>query len=142
MQPVDVISDVRKPGALAVALKRAFDLIGGALCLILFTPILLIVALAICIDSRGPVIYKGRRFGRNGQIFVMYKFRTMVQDAEVRLADVIHLNRAVGNQVKIPDDPRCTRVGRFLRRTSIDELPNLINVVRGEMSLIGPRPHT
>jgi lipopolysaccharide/colanic/teichoic acid biosynthesis glycosyltransferase len=103
-------------------------------------PFLLIIAVAIKIDSSGPVIYKSRRVGENGRLFWMYKFRSMKKDADQHL-DKVTKTDAQGNLVhKTPDDPRVTRVGRFLRRTSFDELPQLFNVLKGEMSLIGPRP--
>ena len=96
-------------------------------------------ALAIKVDSRGPVFFRQARIGRHGKEFRMVKFRTMEHDAELRKAELLHLNEADG-LFKIAEDPRITRIGRFLRRTSLDELPQLWNVLRGEMSLVGPRP--
>ncbi|PJF31846.1 MAG: sugar transferase [Candidatus Thermofonsia Clade 1 bacterium] len=120
--------------------KRSFDLIVGTLTLILAAPLWAILWLAIRLDSKGPVIFKQERIGENGKPFIMYKFRTMYLDAEARQAEVLHYDEN-GNLIhKRADDPRVTRIGRFLRRTSLDELPNLINVLRGEMSLVGPRP--
>jgi len=99
-----------------------------------------LIAIAIKLDSPGPVIFKQQRVGENEQLFWMYKFRSMVPDADQRLADVIKYDQN-GNIIhKAPDDPRVTRVGRFLRRTSLDELPQFFNVLKGDMSLVGPRP--
>jgi lipopolysaccharide/colanic/teichoic acid biosynthesis glycosyltransferase len=109
--------------------KRALDLLVSSLALLLLSPLLLLLTLWVKLDSQGPVLYSGRRVGKDGQPFLMYKFRTMVEGAERR-----------GPAVTYRDDPRITRAGRFLRRTKLDELPQLLNVVRGEMSLVGPRP--
>jgi exopolysaccharide biosynthesis polyprenyl glycosylphosphotransferase len=120
--------------------KRAFDLVVGIPSLFLVLPFMGLIALAIKLDSPGPAIFIQRRVGENGKLFWMYKFRSMVKDADQRLAEVIR-HDPNGNIIhKSPNDPRITRVGRFLRRTSFDEFPNLINVFRGEMSLVGPRP--
>ncbi len=121
-------------------LKRAIDLTLIALTapvVLLFAGLL---ALAIKLDSPGPAIFKQVRIGKDGKPFTTYKFRTMVADAEARKAELAQLNEADGPIFKIRDDPRQTRVGRFLRRSSLDELPQLWNVVRDEMSLVGPRP--
>ncbi|MCA8961834.1 MAG: sugar transferase [Planctomycetes bacterium] len=120
--------------------KRGFDLFFSTLGLILVSPLLVAVGLAIRWDSGSPVFFRQRRVGRDGRPFTMLKFRTMVPDAEARLADLIDLERLAEPVFKLDDDPRVTRVGRWLRRTSLDELPQLVNVVRGEMSLVGPRP--
>ncbi len=121
-------------------LKRGLDLLvialGGVPALLLG----MIIAMAIKLDSRGPVLYAAERVGRNGKMFKMYKFRSMVVDAELQKEHLAHLNEADGPIFKIKNDPRLTRVGRFIRRTSLDELPQLINVLRGQMSLVGPRP--
>jgi exopolysaccharide biosynthesis polyprenyl glycosylphosphotransferase len=122
------------------AMKRAMDVFFSALVLALVSPILLLAALAILVDSGRPVFFRQRRAGKDGVSFTMLKFRTMVADAEDRLGELIDLSKLDEPAFKIPDDPRVTRVGRLLRRTSIDELPQLINVFRGEMSLVGPRP--
>jgi exopolysaccharide biosynthesis polyprenyl glycosylphosphotransferase len=119
--------------------KRGFDLAGASLLLLVFAPVLLVAALAIKLDSRGPVLFRQLRVGRDGQPFEILKFRTMVADAESRKDDLRDLSEGEG-LFKIERDPRITRVGRLLRRTSLDELPQLVNVVRGEMSLVGPRP--
>jgi exopolysaccharide biosynthesis polyprenyl glycosylphosphotransferase len=125
--------------------KRAFDLGISTLSLVALSPLIAAVAIAIKLDSRGPVFFRQRRMGAGDKPFRMFKFRTMVVDADDRKAELAHLNkhaRAGGDprMFKIPSDPRVTRVGRFLRRYSLDELPQLLNVVLGEMSLIGPRP--
>jgi len=124
-------------------LKRAFDLVAATLGLLFLAPLFAAAALCIKLESRGPVFFRQVRRGSNGTTFRIYKFRTMVAEAEEKKVDVVHLNmhrERDPRMTKIPDDPRVTRVGRFLRRTSIDELPQLINVIKGEMSLVGPRP--
>jgi exopolysaccharide biosynthesis polyprenyl glycosylphosphotransferase len=121
-------------------IKRVFDLAISVPVMVLLAPVWLLVALAIRLDSPGPVFFRQVRSGRHGKPFVFYKFRSMRQDAEAELERLRDLNEASGPLFKIRDDPRQTRVGRFLRRTSIDELPQLYNVLLGEMSLVGPRP--
>ena len=122
------------------ALKRTFDLVGATLLLLLLSPLLATLALLVKLTSRGPVLYRSRRPGIGGVPFDCLKFRTMVEDAELTQAQLEALNEADGALFKIRDDPRMTKVGRVLRRFSLDELPQLINVLRGEMSLVGPRP--
>ena len=121
-------------------LKRGFDLVIGSLLLLLVAPPMLIIAIAIRLDSSGHVIFRQERIGENGRLFGMYKFRTMVADAEAQ-QDQVNI-QTEDNEVlhKRPDDPRVTKVGHFLRRYSLDELPQLVNVIRGDMSLVGPRP--
>ena len=124
-------------------LKRSFDVIGASAGLLLLSPLLLATALAIKLDSRGPVFFRQVRMGEDEQTFRIFKFRTMVADAEERKDDVAHLNmhrEEDPRMFKVPSDPRVTRVGAFLRRSRIDELPQLLNVLSGEMSLVGPRP--
>jgi exopolysaccharide biosynthesis polyprenyl glycosylphosphotransferase len=121
-------------------LKRLVDVIGASTGLLLLSPILVCAALAIKLTSRGPLLYAQDRLGLYRRRFRMYKLRTMVENAEMLQDSLEHLNEANGPVFKIRDDPRVTRVGRFLRRTSIDEIPQLVNVLRGEMSLVGPRP--
>jgi lipopolysaccharide/colanic/teichoic acid biosynthesis glycosyltransferase len=123
----------------ARTIKRTFDLAGSAIALTLCAPVMLAVAALIKLDSRGPVLFRQTRVGRDGERFQILKFRTMVRDAESRKHDLLDANETDG-LFKITDDPRVTRVGRLLRKVSLDELPQLINVVRGEMSLVGPRP--
>jgi exopolysaccharide biosynthesis polyprenyl glycosylphosphotransferase len=122
------------------ATKRTFDLLVGALIVIAGLPVWLLIAGAIKLTSRGPVLYSDRRVGLAEQPFEMLKFRTMVRGAEGQKAELEHANEASGPLFKIRDDPRVTAVGRILRRLSIDEIPNVLNVLRGEMSLVGPRP--
>jgi len=121
-------------------LKRAMDLAVCGAAVLALSPLFLIIALAIKLDSRGPVFFRQRRIGRKGQFFYMNKFRSMVPHAEQIKDQLREHNEAEGGLFKITDDPRITRVGRFLRRTSLDELPQLLNVLRGDMSLVGPRP--
>ena len=120
--------------------KRAFDLLVCVLMLPIVVPVLLLCALAVRLDTPGPIVFTQDRTGRHGRRFRMFKFRTMVENAEELKAKLQHLNILPPPDFKIPNDPRITRVGRFLRKTSLDELPQLINVMRGEMSLVGPRP--
>jgi exopolysaccharide biosynthesis polyprenyl glycosylphosphotransferase len=127
-----------RQGALAV--KRAIDIVGALFLLTLTFPLLVLVALLIRISSRGPVIFRQVRSGFHGRTFQMYKLRTMVADAELRRGELLHLNEMDGPVFKITDDPRRTWLGRFIRRYSVDELPQLVNVIKGEMSLVGPRP--
>jgi exopolysaccharide biosynthesis polyprenyl glycosylphosphotransferase len=120
--------------------KRAFDLLCSFVALVVLAVPLLVVAVLIKLDSRGPVFYRQRRVGKNGRLFDVVKFRTMVPNAHALRAELAAFNEADGPLFKIKNDPRVTRVGRVLRKTSIDELPQLWNVLRGEMSLVGPRP--
>ena len=120
--------------------KRLFDLLAATVLLILSAPLFALVALAIRLDSRGPVFFVQERMGYNKRRFQLFKFRTMVVDAEARMSEIEHLNEKEGPIFKITNDPRITRLGRFLRKTSIDELPQLINVILSDMSLVGPRP--
>ncbi len=122
------------------AMKRGMDLVLGAIVLLLALPIMGILALAIKFDSPGPVFFIQTRVGRNGQLFKAYKFRSMIPEADQLKPQLKALNEADGPIFKIKNDPRLTRVGRFLRRTSLDELPQIFNVLKGEMSLVGPRP--
>jgi exopolysaccharide biosynthesis polyprenyl glycosylphosphotransferase len=119
--------------------KRAVDVVGSTVGLLLLAPLLAGICLAIKLDSSGPVLFRQRRVGRDGSSFEMLKFRTMVRGADGQKDGLRHLNEAAG-VFKIAEDPRMTRVGRLLRRTSLDELPQLANVLRGQMSLVGPRP--
>jgi exopolysaccharide biosynthesis polyprenyl glycosylphosphotransferase len=124
-----------------LALKRAMDVTGAAAGLVLLSPLLVLVALAIKLTSPGPVLFRQRRVGRANAVFQMWKFRTMVHGAQDMQDELEHLNEMEGGRMfKIAEDPRVTRIGRLLRRASIDELPQLWNVLRGEMSLVGPRP--
>lgn len=121
--------------------RRGQDIFFSLLALIILCPLLLIVALIIYIDDpHGSPIFVQERCGRNGKLFKMYKFRTMYVDAEARLADLLEKNEMDGPAFKMKDDPRITRVGRILRQTSIDELMQLVNILKGDMSIVGPRP--
>ena len=120
--------------------KRAFDLVATGIGMLAVAPVMLVIAVAIRLDSRGSVFYRQVRVGRDGRHFSIYKFRSMVVDAHAQRETLRALNVAGDGLFKIPDDPRVTRVGQLLRRTSLDELPQLLNVLRGEMSLVGPRP--
>jgi exopolysaccharide biosynthesis polyprenyl glycosylphosphotransferase len=122
------------------ALKRAMDILGSFVGLLLLMPLLTVLAIAVKLDSPGPVFFRQRRIGRQGELFEMIKFRSMVPEAEAIKDKLRHRNEVEGGLFKIADDPRVTRVGRFLRRTSLDELPQLFNVLAGSMSLVGPRP--
>jgi exopolysaccharide biosynthesis polyprenyl glycosylphosphotransferase len=124
-------------------LKRSFDLLGASVGLLLLLPLFLAVALAVKLDSRGPVFFRQVRMGAGGRTFNVIKFRTMVHDAESKKVEVAHMNMHIDadpRMFKVPDDPRVTRTGSFLRRWRIDELPQLVNVLIGEMSIVGPRP--
>ena len=120
--------------------KRFFDIVLSLCGLVILSPLFLITAVAIRLDSKGPAFYSQKRIGKNGKPFKMYKFRSMCVDAEQQLERLAALNERDGPTFKITHDPRVTRVGRFIRKTCIDELPQLINILRGEMSLVGPRP--
>jgi exopolysaccharide biosynthesis polyprenyl glycosylphosphotransferase len=124
----------------SLSMKRSLDLLGSGLGLLLLSPLFLVIAAAIKLNSRGPVFFRQARCGLHGRQFMILKFRTMVMDAEQKLKDLRRLNELEGPVFKIKDDPRITVVGRLLRKTSLDELPQLINVFKGAMSLVGPRP--
>ena len=120
--------------------KEVVDRVGAALILLALSPLLLSAAFLIRCSSSGPALFKQERIGKDGQPFTIWKFRTMHLDAERRLAELEHLNESDGVLFKMKDDPRITKVGKYLRRFSIDEFPQLVNVLRGDMSLVGPRP--
>jgi len=128
----------REEGALLG--KRLFDLLVTLAVMPVVLPLMMLIAIAIRLDSKGPIFFTQKRIGLHKRPFKMYKFRSMVPDAEDRMTEVEHLNEAEGPNFKIENDPRMTRLGRFIRKTSIDELPQLFNVVLGDMSLVGPRP--
>jgi len=123
-----------------LVLKRVMDILLSAVLLILTSPVLLVAAIAIKLHDRGPVLFRQKRVGRNGKEITVHKLRTMSVDAESRLLEIAHLNERVGPLFKTESDPRVTRVGSFLRSTSLDEIPQLFDVLRGDMSLVGPRP--
>jgi exopolysaccharide biosynthesis polyprenyl glycosylphosphotransferase len=125
---------------LGLFFKRAFDSVFSFLALILMSPLLLVLAIAIKLDSPGPIFYASERIGKKGVVFRCIKFRTMVLDADTRRAEVMHMNERDDVLFKISNDPRVTRLGRFLRKFSLDELPQFFNVLTGDMSIVGPRP--
>jgi lipopolysaccharide/colanic/teichoic acid biosynthesis glycosyltransferase len=136
-----VPDEVLTEGSLRRHVKRAVDVAGALAGLFLLWPVMVIIALAIKFTSPGPIIFQQARRGYRGRLFNMLKFRTMTVDAEQRLVDLESSNESAGGVLfKLRDDPRVTRVGAFLRRTSLDELPQLFNVLLGDMSLVGPRP--
>ena len=120
--------------------KRGIDVIVAGVGLILLSPIITIVACAIKLTSNGPIFFLQKRVGKNGELFNMYKFRSMVVNAEELKEKLKHKNEMSGPMFKMKDDPRVTKVGKFIRKTSLDELPQLWNVLKGDMSLVGPRP--
>jgi lipopolysaccharide/colanic/teichoic acid biosynthesis glycosyltransferase len=130
-----------RPTSLEFFVKRLIDFVGAGVGVVVISPVLMILAVLIRLESRGPIFFRQERMGRDGRPFRIWKFRTMVVDAEERLKELEHLNESDGGVLfKLKKDPRLTRLGPFLRRTSLDELPQLFNVVLGQMSLVGPRP--
>lgn len=124
-----------------IEIKRAIDIIGSFCGLVVLSILFVLIAIFIKLeDPKGKVFFKQLRIGKNGKEFYMYKFRSMASDAEERLKELLALNDVSGAMFKMKDDPRVTKVGRFIRKTSLDELPQLFNVLKGEMSLVGPRP--
>lgn len=121
-------------------IKRIVDIIGALSGIVLMAPIMLIVAICIKLESKGPVVFSQERVGEKGKLFKMYKFRSMVINAEGLLDKLQEKNEMTGPMFKIKEDPRITKTGKFIRKTSIDELPQLFNVLKGDMSLVGPRP--
>lgn len=122
-------------------LKRMFDIILSFIALIILSPLMIIVAILIYVDDKGSPLFIQERYTENGKVFRMYKFRSMYVDADKRFNEVAHLNEMGGNiTFKSKNDPRITRIGRFIRKTSIDELPQLFNILKGDMSIVGPRP--
>ena len=120
--------------------KRAIDIIGAGSGLLLLSPVIAIVACAVKFTSKGPIFFSQKRVGKNGKLFDMYKFRSMVVNAEELKEKLAHQNEMSGPMFKMKDDPRVTKVGKFIRKSSLDELPQLWNVLKGDMSLVGPRP--
>jgi len=125
---------------LGLVFKRIFDTAFSLLTLLALSPLLVAIAIAIKLDSPGPVFYTSERIGKRGVVFRCFKFRTMVRDAEKRRSEIMHMNERDDVLFKISNDPRITRLGRLLRKYSIDELPQFFNVLRGDMSIVGPRP--
>lgn len=121
-------------------IKRLIDIIGALCGILIISPVMIVVAFWIKLDSKGPIFFTQKRVGRDENEFMMYKFRSMCTDAEVLLAKLKADNEMSGPMFKMKEDPRITKIGKFIRKTSIDELPQLINILKGEMSLVGPRP--
>lgn len=121
-------------------IKRFFDIYLSTAALVVLSPLLLVIAILIYLEDKGPVIYSQTRIGKDGRAFKLYKFRSMCVDADERLRDLQKLNERDGPVFKIRDDPRVTKVGKFIRKTCIDELPQLVNIIKGDMSIVGPRP--
>jgi exopolysaccharide biosynthesis polyprenyl glycosylphosphotransferase len=135
-----VIAEAQRNGLYLKYGKRLLDVIGSFVGLVLFSPVILLFAILIKLDSAGPVFYKAKRLGTGGRPFDFFKMRSMYTGADSSRSSLLHLNQVSGPVFKLFNDPRITRVGKFLRKTSIDELPQLYNVLRGDMSLVGPRP--
>lgn len=121
-------------------IKRFFDICLSSAALVVLSPLLLVIAILIYLEDKGPVIYSQTRIGKDGRAFKLYKFRSMCVDADEKLKDLQKLNERDGPVFKIRDDPRVTKVGKFIRKTCIDELPQLVNIIKGDMSIVGPRP--
>lgn len=121
-------------------IKRFFDICLSAAALVVLSPLLLAIAILIYLEDKGPVIYSQTRIGKDGRAFKLYKFRSMCVDADEKLKDLQKLNERDGPVFKIKNDPRVTKVGKFIRKTCIDELPQLVNIIKGDMSIVGPRP--
>lgn len=134
--------EILKEGRMYILLKRVFDIVLSLAGITLLSPVFLIVSTVILLDSRGKVIFRQVRCGKDGKEFIMLKFRSMVCNAEELLNDLREKNEQTGPVFKLWKDPRVTRVGRFIRKTSLDELPQLFNVLKGDMSIVGPRPPT
>ncbi|WP_422671013.1 sugar transferase [Bacillus thuringiensis] len=136
--------EIRKPSGIYLCLKRVMDLIGAIVGLIVFSPIFLLISILYMIgNNKGPVFFKQIRMGKNGKEFHIYKFRSMIVNAEEKLrSNEILYKKYIDNNYKLEpsEDPRITKVGQFLRKTSLDELPQFLNVLKGDMSLVGPRP--
>lgn len=129
-----------KTSKIYLFIKRIIDIMGSLIGLILLSPLLVIIGVLIKVESKGPIIFSQDRIGKNGKVFRMYKLRSMVANAEELKEKLMNENEMSGPMFKIKDDPRITKVGKFIRKTSIDELPQLFNVLKGDMSLVGPRP--
>lgn len=135
MQLINIANQIRYE-----KIKRFFDICLSAAALVVLSPLLLVIAILIYLEDKGPVIYSQTRIGKDGRAFKLYKFRSMCVDADEKLKDLQKLNERDGPVFKIRDDPRVTKVGKFIRKTCIDELPQLVNIIKGDMSIVGPRP--
>ncbi|MCH1640123.1 sugar transferase [Paenibacillus timonensis] len=135
------VSVSSKTRSIYLAAKRTMDFLGASFGILLLLPVLILIALLIKLeDPKGPILFKQQRVGKNGRPFNMYKFRSMVSNAEELLEQLLNQNEVSGHMFKIKEDPRVTKIGKLIRKTSLDELPQMINVLKGEMSLVGPRP--
>lgn len=142
MQLNNIESEIihKKDNIIYEYIKRIIDVLGSLIGLVVLSPILIIISILIKVDSKGNIIFSQTRIGRHGKSFKMYKFRSMVINAEELKKTLEDKNEMSGPMFKVKDDPRITKIGKFIRKTSIDELPQLINILKGEMSLVGPRP--
>lgn len=131
-----------KGGKIYSLFKRLFDIFCSFIAIIVLSPILLIIGLLVKLTSKGPVFYVSTRIGKDGKPFKFYKFRSMKKDAEKELVNLLEQNETQGITFKMKDDPRITKFGKFIRKTSLDELPQLFNILKGDMSIVGPRPCT
>ncbi|ATD54279.1 Putative Glycosyltransferase [Clostridium chauvoei JF4335] len=134
------IRELKKNRYLYEVTKRVIDIVASICGLLLLSPLLIVVAILIKLESKGPIVFSQKRIGLNGKEFNMYKFRSMVVNAEELKKKLAEQNEMSGPMFKMKNDPRITKIGKFIRKTSIDELPQLINILKGEMSLVGPRP--
>lgn len=134
------ITVINKKDYFYLIMKRGMDVLASVIGLTLLSPVLIVVSILIKLESKGPIIFSQKRVGLNGKNFNMYKLRSMVVNAEELKEKLQHQNEMSGPMFKMKDDPRITRIGKFIRKTSIDELPQLLNVLKGDMSLVGPRP--
>jgi len=137
---IDTIDDIYSDKKIQWYIKRFIDITGTVFGVLLILPVLIAIAILIKLDSPGSILFKQKRIGQNGKEFYIYKFRTMYKDAESRLQELLKYNETNELMFKMQDDPRVTRIGKFLRKYSLDEFPQLINVIKGEMSLVGFRP--
>lgn len=142
IKTVDTDNFVLKKKSVYYFFKRLFDIFSSSLALILFSWLFLIIAILVKCTSKGPVFYVSNRVGKDGRVFRFYKFRSMRVNADKELEDLLKYNETGGITFKMKDDPRITKFGKFLRKTSLDELPQLFNILKGDMSVVGPRPCT
>jgi exopolysaccharide biosynthesis polyprenyl glycosylphosphotransferase len=137
----EIINENYEKTIIYFVIKRIIDIIGVLVGIVVLSPVMLATVIAIKMDSKGPAIFSQKRVGKDGKEFKMYKFRSMIVNADEKLSELNSKNEMSGPMFKMKDDPRITKIGKFIRKTSIDELPQLFNVLKGEMSLVGPRPN-
>lgn len=140
LKRINEIATKEERNSLYEVIKRTIDIVISSIALIILSPVLLVVGICIKLESKGPIFFSQKRVGLNGEEFNMFKLRSMVVNAEELKEKLTSQNEMTGPMFKMKDDPRITNVGKFIRKTSIDELPQLFNILRGEMSLVGPRP--